>query len=126
MLATQVRSEPRQPLVDVDDVQPLNEQDQVLFSELYAVLERHGAFQRFGITLLHQHFDMADDEILLERTEKERRRQLIAPVKISSLDGQKPIETSWRLDTGKPALLCVCVVVDQFGRHEHCSNGDDD
>ena len=28
MLATQVRSEPRQPLVDVDDVQPLNEQDQ--------------------------------------------------------------------------------------------------
>lgn len=127
MIETHVSTRSREPLTAVEDVEPLNEKDQPLFTELYEVLKRHNALQRFGITLLHQRFEMAEDEVLLERTDKVNRRQLIEPVKISALEGKNPIETSWRLDTGKPAMRCVCVVVDRLGRHEHVywPNGDD-
>jgi hypothetical protein len=47
-------------LVDIDDVRPVDATDQVVFDEVRKVLARHGALQRFGLTLLHQHFDVGD------------------------------------------------------------------
>jgi hypothetical protein len=122
-MATNVRLPQSRPLADIEDVEPLNDSDAPVMAELYEVLKRHGALQRFGITLLHQHFQIADDEVLLERTDPVSRRQTIEPVKADTLEGKEPIQTSWRLDTGKPAMYCVCVVVDRLGRHEHIDNG---
>lgn len=93
MIATHVTIPQREKLPDAQDVQAFSEDDQDLFDELYKVLARHGALRRFGITLLHQHFEIADDEVLLERTDRDNRRQLIEPVKISSLEGKNPIQT---------------------------------
>ena len=124
MRTTHVDVQPREPLPGVDEVEPLNEKDRQLFNELHDVLKRHGALRRFGITLLHQHFEIADDEVLLEQADKKNRRQVITPVKSSSLKGINVLETSWRLDTGMPALVCVCVVLPD-GRggtwHDHVS-----
>jgi hypothetical protein len=126
MIATHVTSRPREPRTDVDEVQPLSAEDQQLFAELHDVLKRHGALKRFGITLLHQHFEIADDEVLLEQTDKVTRRQLIEPVKVSTLQDLQPIETSWRLDSGEPMMRCVCVT-DPNNNHTHVywPNGDD-
>jgi hypothetical protein len=123
MNATHVSASPREPLTDVQEVKPLNEKDQQLFNELYEVLNRHGALKRFGITLLHQHFEVADDEVLLEQTDRRNRRQVITPIKILTLKGMKVLKTAWRLDTGKAALVCVCVVIPCEGGtvHDHTS-----
>jgi hypothetical protein len=123
MTPTTVRLSDPQPLPDIDEVEPLNAADGPVMAELYEVLARHGALGRFGVTLLHQHFELAGDEVLLERTDPVSRRQVIEPVKMDTLVGLNPIQTSWRLDTGKPAMYCVCVVVDRLGRHEHIDNG---
>lgn len=56
-------------LNDVDVVEPLGEHDHAVLSELRDVLIRHGFTSRFGICLLHRHFDLADDEIAVEDTD---------------------------------------------------------
>src|SRR5947208_2861210 len=88
-----------EPLVDVDEVVRYNEGDRELFNELQEILKKHGALRRFSVTLLHKHFDVANDEILLETTDREARTQVIRPVKKSEIDKLDYIETSWRLDT---------------------------
>lgn len=112
-----------EPLVDIKEVIPRSDCDQALFRDLHEVLERHGALRRFGITLLHQHFPIADDEILLETTDREAREHLIQPVKKSSLADLQVVETSWRLDTGAPIVGCVCVV-DPDGHRHHVRHSD--
>ena len=98
-------------------MRPASEEDTQVFQELYHVLEKHNALRRFGITLLHQHFDIADDEVLLETTDLKARIQMIQPVKKKELDGVRHIETSWRLDTGKPVMGCACI--DTGSGHNH-------
>jgi hypothetical protein len=128
MMATNVRLRQLGPLPDIGAVEPLNEKNAPVMAELYEVLKRHGALGRFGVTLLHQHFDIAEDEVLLERTDPVSRRQVIEPVKINTLDGKNPIQTSWRLDTGMPSMYCVCVEVGipSAPRHEHFDNSPDE
>lgn len=49
---------------------PENESDVLLFEELAKLLYENKCENRFGITLLHYHFPVNEDEILLERFEK--------------------------------------------------------
>ncbi|TCV79275.1 hypothetical protein [Sulfurirhabdus autotrophica] len=107
-----------EPLVDFDQVVPYTDKDHPLFNELYEVLKRHGALRRFGITLLHQHFPITDEEILLEKTNIEDRIMMIRPTQKTELKGKKYLETSWRLDTGTPVMVCVCVPKSNGG-HDH-------
>ena len=60
-------------LPDVDRVEPVSDRDGAVLAELKAVLVRHGATDRFGVCLLHRHFDLADDECLMESTDVEQR-----------------------------------------------------
>jgi hypothetical protein len=106
------------PLVDIDQVKPLSFDDRDLFRELHAVLERHGALRRFGVTLLHKHFDISADEVLVETTDRSTRTQTIQPVTKSEVEGLKVIETQWRLDSGSPVVVCKCVV-NPSGSHDH-------
>lgn len=109
-----------EPLVHVDDVEPYNaESDKALFNELHDVLERHGALKRFGVTLLHQHFDISDDEILLETTDRDVRTQMIQLVQKSEIGDLDYIETSWRLDTGQPMMSCICIKQGDSHSHQH-------
>jgi hypothetical protein len=50
--------------LSINDVTPLNEADASMVEEVIGVLARHNARDRFGLMLLHQHFPVAEDEVL--------------------------------------------------------------
>lgn len=91
--------EPLPALPDIDEVEPLNASDQACMEELRSVLERHGALQRFGVTLLHEHFEISADEVMMEYVDKDRRELLTKPVAASGELEVNSVQTSWRLDS---------------------------
>ncbi len=112
-------------LPDVTDVARLSESDASCLAELREVLTRHGNLTRFGLTLLHQHFELADDEILVETCDEERRVLTSRPMKRSEIEGRSVLDTSWRLDTQDALAKCVetCVGPSTLScdRREHVS-----
>lgn len=107
-------------LPDIDDVKPIDESDLLMFNEIKEVLERHGATHRFGITLLHRHFDLAERECLLESTDVGKRRQVIEVTDVASLQDGRVIETQWAFD-GSGTLGCVGFCNYNMG-HKHIHN----
>jgi hypothetical protein len=67
----------------IADVRPIDEDDAACLEAVRHVLAEHGALDRFGIALLHSHFDVADDEMMLETTDAELREHRVRPVKRS-------------------------------------------
>ena len=102
----------------IAEVEPRSTNDDALFAELAGVLKKHHALDRFGITLLHRHFDIAPGELLLENTDMLSRTHSITPVSSETLVGQKYIETAWRLGDDFVAMGCVCQDRDGSG-HNH-------
>lgn len=94
-------------LPDIKDVVPRGPADDALMAEIAGVLNRHGAIDRFGVTLLHTHFPIHDGEIMLEETDETLRVQKLSPVpKHEAVGG---IETSWRLTAEGVAMsFCIC------------------
>lgn len=108
-------------LPDISEVTPFNENDKPVMDEIISVLKKHNALGRFGVTLLHQHFDINSDEILCESTDVLTRTQTIKPIKKTELAQNDYTETSWRLDNGTVMTACVCI---KFGNdHSHQSRG---
>ena len=69
----------------IADLTPINDGDADCLSEIRQVLAKHSKLERFGVSLLHSHFDLADDEMLLETTDVEKREHYVRPVKKSFL-----------------------------------------
>ena len=69
----------------IADVRPIDDSDGACLNDIRRVLIKHGQVERFGVTLLHSHFDVAGDEILLETTDLEKREHYVRPVKKSFL-----------------------------------------
>ena len=90
-------------LKGIDDIEPLNPGDYVCLAEIREVLKKHGKSERFGVALLHKHFDMKDNEVLLEETDRERRIQTVRPT-LKSQAG-RTIETQWLL--GEQGIISV-------------------
>ena len=86
----------------------LSEQDQVLFSDIREVLEKHGALEKFGITLLHEHFPIADDEILKEWHDVENRTLTLKPIKRGSIANNNLMYTAWELKNNTAAIM-ICI-----------------
>lgn len=95
-------------LPDISDVEPFSEKDRECFAEIKRVLEKHGCVHRFGVCLLHQHFDLAEDEILTESWDPATRTLTSRPVKRKEVGTSIPIQTSWRLDTEDPKPRADC------------------
>jgi hypothetical protein len=98
-------------LPKIDEVAPVDEGDRAVMDEVRSVLVKHGALQRFGLTLLHSHFDLADDEILVETVDAKERKLTIRPMPVrEAMAAGDPFETSWRLDSpsGEPECLLYC------------------
>ena len=73
-------------LKDISEVRPVDATDEPCLNDIRAVLDKHGCLDRFGVALLHSHFDIADDEILLETTDEEKREHWVRPVKKKRLE----------------------------------------
>jgi hypothetical protein len=54
--------------------------------EIRLVLAKHGCLGRFGVALLHSHFDLEDGEMMLETTDLEKREHWVRPVRLSYLE----------------------------------------
>lgn len=111
------------PLPSIEEASPLSEKDAQLVDELKSVLRRHGALERFGLVLLHDHFPVEDDEVLVETNDPETRTLVTQPVRLSSLPrNRKLMQTSWRLDVpdsvrGDGSRCVTSCYVDLKDRH---------
>ncbi|MDP9154675.1 MAG: hypothetical protein M3O74_10535 [Pseudomonadota bacterium] len=64
----------------IADVAPIGDGDAQCLEEIRQVLLKHGLTARFGVSLLHSHFELGADEVLLEETNAETREQWVRPV----------------------------------------------
>ncbi|OXC75668.1 hypothetical protein [Caballeronia sordidicola] len=64
----------------IADVKPIGDADAACLEEIRQVLLKHGQTARFGVSLLHSHFDLAPEEMMLEETNVETREQWVRPV----------------------------------------------
>jgi hypothetical protein len=85
-------------LRDIHEVSSRSPAEDGCFAELKEVLRRHGLEKKYGITLLHKHFDLRDDEILVEHTDIGQRTLVSKPMKVGSVPTQNLIEVTWSLD----------------------------
>lgn len=103
-------------LPDIDDVKPLENEDYQVLEEIGAVLRLHGYEERFGICLLHKHFDLTANEKLVEETDVENRL-LITKVSDNTNEESDTIETMWRFPKGIEAITVCEKVCDYNNGH---------
>ena len=82
-------------LTDIDEIDPINEKDYVVLEEIRAVLVKYNYVDRFGIILLHKHFDISKDEVLMETTNEKDRVSTIK-VEKASVNEKSTLETMWK------------------------------
>ena len=108
---TQIVMQPMQwgHIPDVHDIEPLSERDADCLLEIRDVFMRHGVLDRFAISLIHKHFDIASTEQMVEFTDPKNRILTIKPV--SDNEALNTLETTWRFSaetTGmQPLTICV-------------------
>ncbi|MEU8684755.1 hypothetical protein [Streptomyces sp. NPDC048611] len=56
-----------------EDAEPLGPQDAEFARDIQAVLKKHGNLDRFGLVLLHDHFSVDSDEVLVETNDPQAR-----------------------------------------------------
>ncbi|MGZ4727685.1 MAG: hypothetical protein ACXWB2_08205 [Acidimicrobiales bacterium] len=95
-------------LEHIADVRPIDDTDGPCLEEIREVLSKHGALDRFGVSLLHRHFDLAEDEMMLETTDLTRREHMV-----------RPVTQSWIEEHGVTMQTTV-VSFDEFGYHQNC------
>lgn len=100
-------------LPHLHDVRPLDASDAPCLAEIEAVLARHGKAGRFGVSLLHRHFDLAEDERLVEVIDAESRTLTSRPVKAGELPEGVP--SMWQLTASGPQAIFWCY--DRLGPH---------
>ncbi len=87
-------------LSEIIDVANLNQSDEKCLAELQAVIEKHGLEQKFGVSLLHKHFDIGNDEMLVETNSPSKQTLTLKPMAAAEVEADKLITTIWRFDGG--------------------------
>lgn len=108
-------------LTHIDQVRPIDDLDSPVLEDIRAALEKHGCLDRFGIALLHRHFDVAPDEILLETTDESEREHWVRPVRQAALaaSGVVPQTTILRFDEHGWSQSCGCDTDDNGHTRTH-------
>lgn len=97
-------------LSHIDDVDPVNEKDYEVLKELGEVLVKHGYQERFGVSLLHKHFEVGPGEIAMEETDEEAR---VSSIRVVPDNGdENTIGTQWRFSEvpDGPTMVTKCVL----------------
>jgi hypothetical protein len=105
---------------DLYECQPLADDDLECMKDVRAALAKHGKLDRFALHLIHKHFDLSDDEILVEYSDADSREQFFRVEKAESLNARQSIPTTWTLERIEPMARCVCATraSGHLGRHE--------
>lgn len=86
-----------------EETEGLGPQDAEFVEDLVTVLEKHGNLDRFGLCLLHDHFPLGDDEVLVETNDPRNRTLQVHVEKADETRHVKP--SQWRFlrhDAGSP------------------------
>jgi len=102
-------------LEDIDNIEPLNGTDEPCLKELYEILKKYGKQHRLGVALLHKHFELRDDEIMLETSDHQKRELVSAPVSLGAA-GSGNVGTIFALRGGD----CVDTMAHC---HQYCKRG---
>ena len=95
-------------LQHIDEVEQLNASDESVFEAIRAVLKEHGVSHRFGVKLLHKHFELQDDEVLVETCDEEARTLSIQPVRRSQLSDAETMQTMWSFTADRVQASAAC------------------
>lgn len=98
---------------DIENVEPMGEKDSDVLKDLYQVLKKHDCVERLGIFLIHKHFEINDDEMVVEYTDtKNRKQNLVVEKKLSDSDNhpESAIETAWKFSPDTITAVTVCVL----------------
>lgn len=93
----------------------LDDQDTECLAAVRDVLAQYDRLNRFGVTLLHKHFDLRPNERLIETTDIENRVQTVSVVDESTLAGKDVIETAWRFFVEEGAMPTMGCIMGCFG-----------
>lgn len=111
----------------IDEVEALNPADEKCLEEIATILKKHNKLDRFGVTLLHKHFSVEGDEVLVEMTDEGKRIQTITAQKKEDLQNACLKQTAWRFKIGmrQPTLGCyqTCVYRDGVWNSAHVYAG---
>lgn len=86
----------------IEDLDPISDRDYAVLNEVRDVLLRHGYEERFGVCLLHKHFDLEPGEAALEVSDEAARVSTISVVPKESCAGA--METAWRFSADNSGL----------------------
>ena len=100
----------------IEEIAPLGPGDAACMDELREVLDKHGKIGRLGVFLLHSHFGLTDDEVMVETTDAENRTLTIRPVNREDAGRLRLVETSWSF-MGEHGLGCETYCNDSGDRH---------
>jgi hypothetical protein len=107
-------------LRDAEEVNPLNSSDTACIDEIRAVLEKYDRIDRFGVCLLHKHFQMQDDEMLVETTDVANRKLVMEVRKRAEAEAAGGfIETQWHLGASGAQMGCRVACVKAGGSDSH-------
>lgn len=79
-----------------EEAMPLGPGDEDFVRDVVAVLAKYNNLQRFGLCLLHEHFPLDDDEIMMETHDTEARTYSLRAVRMSEVEADTKW-TSWSL-----------------------------
>lgn len=102
-----------------EDVQPIGDSDAECLEEIRQVLEKHGALSRFGINLLHTHFHIEDDEVMMETTDMAKREHVVRPVKTQWLEQQGIEAATTVIGFDENGYKAVCGCDPRASGHHH-------
>jgi len=106
-------------LTHIDDIEPIGEADRAVLEEIRDVILRHGYTDRFGICLLHRHFDIDPDEVLVETTDVDKRVSSIEVGRRDDTPSDRFIETMWHFKSDKAKAGTECrLMCDYAGGHK--------
>lgn len=95
-------------LPNLTSVHELTEKDDSCLNELQAVLKKYELTSKFGVALLHKHFTIEDDEVLLEKNNPIKKTLESRPIKISEAENGEYATTIWRFDEGNRYGCSFC------------------
>jgi hypothetical protein len=105
------------PYMGEADLVPFSGADAECFRDIRDVLQRHGALKRFGVFLIHRHFDIADDEEMTECTDHEGRTLTITPRKKADIDPATSTPTNWIFTESEQVAAACCECARNTGGH---------
>lgn len=125
MTTTTIQIQPMQwgpiPYMGGPELEPFSPADAECFRDIRDVLVRHGALKRFGMFLIHKHFEVAEDEELMECTEHADRRLIITANKKADIDPDITVPTNWIFTETEEiaAACCKCAKNNQGHQGYH-------